>query len=230
MMVREELETLAKTAQHAEPEHVHLEDPERFEVVLVPLDHGAAGHGGRSDRDHLVEPSLPDDESPGVLGEVAREPDEGAGHREGVPQPGRPRVEPEGAHRLVVRDLAAAAAGGEDRGHLLGEPEGLPRLAEGEPGPEVDHRRGERGAVPPPPLVHVLDHLLPALVLEVDVDVRRLAPLLGHEALEEEIAPGRVDGGDPEHVAHRGVGRRPPPWARIPCDRAKRTRSYTVRK
>ena len=210
MMGREELEAPAKAAQHAEPEHVHLEDPERLEVVLVPLDHGAIGHGGRPDRDHLVEPSLPDDEPPGVLGEVAREPDEGPGHGEGVAQPGRPGVEPEGAHRLVVRHLAASV-GGEERGHPLGQPENLPRLAEGEPGPEVDHRRGERGAVPPPPFVHVLDHLLPALVLEVDVDVRRLAPLLGHEAFEEEIALIRVDGGDPEHVAHRGVGRRPPP-------------------
>ena len=110
-----------------------------------------------------------------------------------------------------------AGVGGEDGGHLLGEPEGLARFAEGEPGPEVDHRRGEGGPVPPPSLVHVLDHLLPALVLEVDVDVRRLAPLLGHEALEQEVAPGRVDGGDPEHVAHRGVGRRPPPLGEDPA-------------
>ena len=216
VMGGEQLEALAKAAQHAEPEHVHLEDPERLEVVLVPLDHGAPGHGGRPDRNHLVEPSLPDDEPPRVLGEVAREPDEGPGHREGVPQPGRPRVEPEGAHRLIVRHLAAAV-GGEDGGHLLGEPEGLARLAQRKPGAEVDHRRGEGGAVPAPPFVHVLDHLLPALVLEVDVDVRRFAPLLRHETLEEEIAPGRIDGGDPEHVAHRGVGRRPPPLGKDPA-------------
>ena len=216
MVGGEKLEALAKAAQHAEPEHVHLEDPERLEVVLVPLDHGAPGHRGGADRNHLVEPSLADDEPPGMLGEVARKSDEGPGHGEGMPQPGRPRIEPEGPHRLVARHLAAGV-GGQHGGHLLGQPERLARLAEREPGPEVDHRRGERGAVPAPPLVHVLDHLLPALVLEVDVDVRRLAPLLRHEAFEEEIAPGRIDGGDPEHVAHRGVGGRPPPLGEDPA-------------
>ena len=42
----QQVETPAKATQHPEPEHVHLEDPQRFEIVLVPLDHGAAGHGG----------------------------------------------------------------------------------------------------------------------------------------------------------------------------------------
>ena len=153
---------------------------------------------------------------PGCWERWRGKPDEGPGHGQGVPQAGRPRIETEGAYRFVARDLAAAV-GGEDGGHLFGQPEGLARLAQGEPGPEVDHRRGERGAVPPPSLVHVLDHLLAALVLEVDVDVRRLAPLLGHETFEEEIAPGRVDGGDPEHVAHGGVGGRPSPLGEDPA-------------
>ena len=160
------------------------------------------------DRNHLVEPPLPDDESPGMLGKMAGKPDEGPGHGQSMPQPGRPRIEPEGAHRLVFRHFAAGV-GGEDGGHFLGQPERLARLAEREPGPEVDYRRGERGAVPAPPLVHVLDHLLPAFVLEVDVDVRRLAPLLRYEAFEQEVVPVRIDCGDPEHVAHRGIGGRP---------------------
>jgi hypothetical protein len=33
----------------------------------------------------------------------------------------------------------------------------------------------------------VLDHLLAALMLEVDVDVRRLAPAGGDEALEQQV-------------------------------------------
>ena len=61
--------------------------------------------------------------------------------------------------------------------------------------------------------VDVLDHLLAALVLEVHVDVGRLAPLARDEALEQEVDPGRVDGGDAEAVADRGVGGRAPPLA-----------------
>ena len=107
--------------------------------------------------------------------------------------------------------------GGEDGRDLPGQPQGLARLPEREPGAKVDDRRGERGAMPAPSLVHVPDHLFPALVLEVDVDVRRLAPLFRDEALEEEVAPGRIDRGDPEHVAHGGVGGRTPPLGEDPA-------------
>jgi hypothetical protein len=34
----------------------------------------------------------------------------------------------------------------------------------------------------------MLDHLLAPLMLEIDVDVGRLAPLLGNEALEQQVA------------------------------------------
>ena len=45
-------------------------------------------------------------------------------------------------------------------------------------------------------------------MLEVDVDVRRLAPLRRDEALEQQPAAHRVDLGDAEAVADRGVRRR----------------------
>ena len=51
--------------------------------------------------------------------------------------------------------------------------------------------------------VDVLDHLLAPLVLEIDVDVRRLAALGGDEALEQEIDARGIDLGDAEAVADR---------------------------
>ena len=54
-------------------------------------------------------------------------------------------------------------------------------------------------------LVDVLDDLLAALVLEVDVDVGRLAALGGEEALEEQVAARRVDRRDAEAVADGAV-------------------------
>ena len=77
----------------------------------------------------------------------------------------------------------------------------------------MDHGRGDPGAVAAVFLVDVLDHLLAPLMLEIDVDVGRLAALLGDEALEQQVAGRRVDRGDAEAVADRAVRRRPAPLA-----------------
>jgi hypothetical protein len=37
-------------------------------------------------------------------------------------------------------------------------------------------------------------------MLEIDVDVRRLAALLRHEALEQKVIARRIDRGDAEHI------------------------------
>ena len=52
--------------------------------------------------------------------------------------------------------------------------------------PVADDHRGERGAVAAVLAVDVLDHLLAALVLEVDVDVGRLVALDADEAAEQQ--------------------------------------------
>ena len=54
--------------------------------------------------------------------------------------------------------------------------------------------------------VDVLDHLLAALVLEVDVDVGRLVALDADEAAEEQRRAARVDLGDEEAIADERVG------------------------
>ena len=55
--------------------------------------------------------------------------------------------------------------------------------------------------------VEVLDDLLAPVVLDVEIDVGRLGPLPGDEALEQQVHAHRIDGGDAEAVAHRGIGR-----------------------
>jgi hypothetical protein len=54
----------------------------------------------------------------------------------------------------------------------------------------------------------VLDHLLAPLMLEIDVDVGRLAALGGDEALEQKVGALGIDLGDAEAEAHRRVRRR----------------------
>ena len=51
----------------------------------------------------------------------------------------------------------------------------------------ADHDGGQRGAFAAVAVEDVLQHFLAALVLEVDVDVRRLVALLRHEALEQQF-------------------------------------------
>ncbi|MCY1515549.1 hypothetical protein D9M68_501380 [compost metagenome] len=78
----------------------------------------------------------------------------------------------------------------------------------------VDHRRECRPA-PPVTAEQVLDDLLAALVLEVDVDIRRLVALLRHEALEQEFGEDTgVQLGDAQGEAHHRVGRRAAPLAK----------------
>jgi hypothetical protein len=55
-------------------------------------------------------------------------------------------------------------------------------------------------------VVDPLQDDLASLVLEIHIDVRRLAPFLGDEALEQQVVAFGVDGGDAQDVADRRVG------------------------
>ena len=57
-------------------------------------------------------------------------------------------------------------------------------------------------------LVDILNHFFPALMLEIDVDVRGFVPILGDEPLEQDVDPIRVNGGDSQAIADGRVGRR----------------------
>ena len=67
------------------------------------------------------------------------------------------------------------------------EPQGLAHITQGAARPVGDDRGGQGGTVAPVLAVDVLNDLLPALVLEVHVDVRGLLPFLGNEALEQHM-------------------------------------------
>ena len=59
----------------------------------------------------------------------------------------------------------------------------------------------------------MLDHLLAALVLDVEVDVGRAVALEGEEPLEQQAEGDGVGLGDAERVTHRAVRRAPPALA-----------------
>ncbi len=92
-MRRQQVEGLAQAGEHAEAEHVDLEDPQRVDVVLVPFDDGAVLHRRVLDRAELVEPALGDDEAADMLAEVAGKADDLVDEDEGLAQTPVARVE-----------------------------------------------------------------------------------------------------------------------------------------
>ena len=212
---RDERERTADCGQHAEAEHVDLQEPELVEVVLVPLDHGALRHRRVLDRNQLVERAARDHEAAGVLRQVARKPDQLAREREHARDERVRRVEARVPDPRVL-DLAAVPPLHRVRETVdLGrvEPQRLADVAHRALRPVADHSRRERGAGAAVLRVEVLDHLLAPLVLEVHVDVGRLVALARDEALEQHGHARRVHLGDAERVAGGGVRRRAPPLA-----------------
>ena len=55
-------------AQHPQAEHVHLEQAQRIEIVFVPLDDRALGHGRIFDRHDFIQAAAGNDEAADVLG------------------------------------------------------------------------------------------------------------------------------------------------------------------
>ena len=73
VVLGDEGEAIFEDGHHAEAEEVDFDDAEVGAVFLIPLDDGAAGHGGALEGDDVVELALADDHAAGVLAEVARE-------------------------------------------------------------------------------------------------------------------------------------------------------------
>ena len=231
-MPLQQIQRLAQAGEHAQPEHVDLQDAQRVEIVLVPFDASAVWHGRVVDRHHLVEPAAGDDEAADVLRQMAREGDDLADHGEHLAHRAAPRIEPGAAQILIAQAAAAAApdAGGDRADGVLRQREGLADLAHRRAAAIADHGRRQAGALAAVFAVDVLDDLLAPFVLEIDVDVGRLAPLGGDEALEQKIHAVGIDLGDAEAIAHRGIRRRAAALAEDAASRAKRTMSCTVRK
>src|SRR5262252_10859649 len=77
----------------------------------------------------------------------------------------------------------------------------------------MDDGRADRRVVAAVAVIDILDHFLAPLVLEVDVDVGRLAAIFRDEAGEQEPALVRIDRGDADAITDRAVRRRAAPLA-----------------
>ena len=221
-MPLDEIEAAPDGRQHPETQHVHLEQPERVEIVLVPLDDGAVLHRRVLDRHQLGERPARDHEAADVLRQMPREAEQRACERQHPRKHRARRIEPGLAHAIGL-DGGPVPPLHRPRQRLdlqRIEVHRLRHVPQCAARAVADHGGGERGAAAAVLLIDVLDDLLASLVLEVDVDVRRLVALARDEALEEQRHPSGIDLGDPQAETHGRIRRRAAPLA----ENAERTR------
>ena len=187
----DQVEAVVQGRQHAQAEQVELDQAGVGAVVLVPLQHAAAGHPGPLHRADVAHRPVADDHPAGVDAQVPRQPLQLPGQRGHVI----------GHARVVAGHLARAGPVGPGVQFLRRVAEGPARVPQRQPRPVRDHVGHLGRPVPAVAVVDVLDRLFPAAVLDVQVDVGRPVPPGGQEALEQQAVPDRVHAGDPQRVA-----------------------------
>ena len=194
--------------EHAQSEHVHLHEAHVLQVVLVPLDDGAFGHGGVLHRHEAGEARLRQHKAAHVLAQVTRKAHQLPGKAQ--PQLGLARVQ---RHTAFAGQLLQAFPGqflvepvmlpGEGVDEHLGQGERLAHVADRAARAVADDHGGNRCALAAVFFVDVLDDLFAPLVFEVHVDVGRLiAPLQADEALQQRMRMLRVGHRDAQAPAH----------------------------
>ena len=189
----DEGQALANGGEHAEREHIDLEETERVEIVFVPGDDGAVFHASRLDGRHLGERLGREHEAPDVNGEMPRGPLEHLGERHRLEDAFVSRVEPllgdtRGGElgEIVAKDDLAQPVDLIER-----KTEHLTHLAHGALASVSDDLGHHRRPIATIFRVDGLDHLFTAFVLEVDVDIGWLVPLGRQEPLEEQVGASR---------------------------------------
>ena len=118
-----------------------------------------------------------------MLRQVAGKAQQRLSQSRGATDFGRLGVEAGLADMLVRNAVAVAAPNGVRQGRrdVFGQAEGLADLADGHARAIVDDGGDDGRPLAAIAAVDVLHHLLAPLMLEIDIDVRRLAALLGDE-------------------------------------------------
>src|SRR4029078_5098069 len=181
-------------------EDIDFQNAQRGEIVLVPFDEGAVIHRRIADRHDFVEPAAGNDKAADMLREGARKDADFLRECKNLAHTPALRVET-GASDGIFRYCAAAAT--PDRGRqrsdgVLGEANSLATLADCRAAAIGNHGGGDARAPAPVFAVDVLNDFFAPLMLEIDIDIGRLAPLGRNETLEQQ---GGAVGSDLGHAA-----------------------------
>ncbi len=214
-LVADEFERAPQRTEHAEREHVDLDQAQFVEIVLVPLDHAAALHRGHLDRHQLLDLIAGDDESARVLAQMPREVDQLLRQRD--PHPRQRRVGVEAgfaqARGVDVSSIEPVQALRQQLDALQIDAQRAAHIPQRRPRPIADHHGRQRGAVPTVFAIDVPDDFFAPLVLEIDIDVGRLMALGADETLEQQLAFFGVHLGDAQAVTDHRIGRAAAPLA-----------------
>ncbi len=185
----DQLEAAAQRAKHAQGEDIHLEQAHQVQVVLVPLDDGAIGHGGIFHRHQGIQRVLGNHETAGMLRQMPRETEQLARQYQHPAQQCIVRIEAALAQALRRRQPFATPAA------TVGQSIDLVRRQPQRPS-HVAYRAGtvvgtgdrrQRRAATAIAAEDVLQHLFAPVVLEIHIDIRRLVALLGQETREQHV-------------------------------------------
>ena len=231
----DEVDGLAQDGQVGEAQEVELEQAQGLHAVHLVLGHERVRVGGPLERHELGQRVAADDHAGGMRRGVARHALELAGDVDELVDAlvalvhlaeGRGDLE-----RLVELDAQLVGDG-------LGDAVDLAVAVAHDAADVPDRRPGEHRAEGDD-LGHVVlavlagdvvDDLVAAGVLEVDVDVRHRHAVRVEEALERQLVDDRVDGRDAQRVGDDRAGALPRHVVAMPCSRAKRVKSATMRK
>ncbi len=215
VMRRDQVESLADAGEHAQGQHIHFEDAQLVNIVLVPFNKTAIRHRRITNRHRMRQRRFRQDEPAHMLAQVARHPDHLIGQLDRARHQRVAQVYP-GLLRLPLAQLAAPTAPdrlGQRRGDILGQAHHLAHLAHRHARAIMHYGGAKPRPVTPVFVIDMLDHLLTPLMFEIDVDIGRLLALLGNETLKQQVVLARIDSGDTEHVTDGGIGRRTAPLA-----------------
>ena len=208
------LDGIVQQRERAEPEEVHLEEPDALDLLHRPLRRDfAVVLLALVERDELGERPGGDHDAGGVDRGVTGHALEPARDREQILHAGVPLLEllqrrvfrhrQVERHLELVRDELGDAIDVGDR-HLhdaADVADGRPRLH----GAEGDDLRD---VLAPVLLGDVVDHLAAPALAEVDVDIGQRHPLGVEEPLEVQIEVQGIDVGNLQAVGHEAAGRR----------------------
>ena len=207
-MLAQKLEAKIELSEPAEAEQIDFEQAEIFDIVFVPLDHRALGHRRVLDRHHIVHRLMAEQKTAGMNRQMARKIQNLVGELEQM------LVQPGGgvdAHRrqhfrpnvFVGRKKLRHSI---ERG--LGKAQSLADVAQRRARAVAHHVGDHGGAVAAVFLVNMLDHFFAPVMLDVEIDIRRLGALHGNKALEEQAHAHRIDGRDAEAITNHRIRRR----------------------
>ena len=209
-MAPQQIEGATQRTEHAQRQYIHLEHADRVQVILVPLDYRALGHAGILDRHQSIERRVRYDKTARMLRQVPREADQLARQRQHPVQPGIVHIKPGLGQPLGAGQLLAPAAAATAKLiDLLLRQTHCPRYITYCARRQITgNHSGQCRPLTTVTAEDVLNDLFAPLVLKIHIDIRRLIALAGDKALEQQIAPIRVDLGNPQRKTHRRIGGR----------------------